>query len=63
MGAEQTLDYKEAAERLGLSISTLERLKRKGKIGYCKQGWRVLFLERHLAEYLESIEVPAKRTN
>jgi len=46
--------YPEAAQRLGVSVSTLERLASAGKVSRLKIGGKVYFTEASLLEYMES---------
>jgi excisionase family DNA binding protein len=57
-----TLSEREAAEQLGVSQSTIYRLRSTNRLGYYRIGERVRFAPKHLEEYLKSIEVePSKR--
>ncbi|MDJ0391479.1 hypothetical protein QMO56_25585 [Roseomonas sp. E05] len=46
-----------AAERLGISIDTLRRERRRQRIGYTLIGGRPRYTERHLADYITANEV------
>lgn len=56
------MTVKEAAQRLGISVSTLYALARRGSIGHYRISSRpgtrgkVLFEERHLEDFLASVE-------
>jgi excisionase family DNA binding protein len=50
---------REAAEKLGISLNTLNRYKNLGKIPHRKIGDRVLFTDGDLAAFLDSCAVPA----
>ena len=54
------MGYPETAQRLGVSVSTLERLVRAGKVSRVKVGGRACFTEAFLLEYLEECEKEAK---
>ncbi|HOP21093.1 MAG TPA: helix-turn-helix domain-containing protein, partial [Amphiplicatus sp.] len=46
---------REAAERLGISSCTLQRLRRAGEIAYLKIGGRLVrYTEKQIADYLEA---------
>jgi hypothetical protein len=51
---------KEAAARLGISVSKLEKLRYAGRIAYLPNPIR--FTEAHLEEYRKSIRVPARKS-
>jgi excisionase family DNA binding protein len=53
------LSEKQAAERLGISRITLLRARKAGRIGYFKIGSRVVYSERHLTDFLASVEQKA----
>lgn len=50
------LSAKETARRLGISLPTLSRLTTSGKIGSYKIGVRRLYSERHITDFLNSVE-------
>ncbi len=50
---EKTLDKKEAAQRLGISEATLNRLLARGEISHVQIGRRVLFTSKNLSELVE----------
>ncbi|MCA8889643.1 MAG: helix-turn-helix domain-containing protein [Parvularculaceae bacterium] len=54
----QLLTEREAAARLGVSLSTLQRLRRIGQVAFIKIGRLVKYREEHLAEYLEASTCP-----
>jgi excisionase family DNA binding protein len=43
----------QAAEELGVSVDTIRRERRRGKLGYLRIGRRVFITEAHLLAYLE----------
>jgi excisionase family DNA binding protein len=47
----------EAARRLGVSVRTIERLRKKKKLGYYPVEGAIVIGEEHLSAYLASIEV------
>ncbi len=52
----------ETAKLLGISIATLDRRISEGSINYFKQGWRILFSEEHIQEYLAGcLNAPRQR--
>lgn len=56
---ENLLCSKDAANYLGISISTLSRIKKAKKIAYYKVAGRILYsCERHLRDFLDSVEQP-----
>lgn len=46
-------DRKEVAQKLGVSIVTIDRELSKNRIPHFRIGRRVLFTEAHLQEYIE----------
>lgn len=51
----------QAAERLGISVWTLRSMMDRGEIGYLNPpGRHKLILQRHIAEWEEQFECPAK---
>jgi excisionase family DNA binding protein len=57
---ERVFTRKEAARQLGVSTSTLKRIIAEGRIGQFKTGKRKTVLsEKHIADYLKSVEQPA----
>jgi len=55
----QTYSEAEAAQYLKVCTKTLKKLRDEGKIGYCKDdlnGRRIVYLEKHLQEYLKGFE-------
>jgi predicted site-specific integrase-resolvase len=50
----------EAASFLCISIATIDRLRKKGKITYRKILGRIFFAECDLIEYLNSCAIPAR---
>ncbi len=48
------LTEREAAAALGISIDTLRRERRRGRIDYVKIGARVRHTEKHLVDYIEN---------
>ncbi|WP_420798720.1 helix-turn-helix domain-containing protein [Nitratireductor pacificus] len=49
----------EAAKALGVSNDTLQRMRKRGDIGYLKVGGRYRYTEQILLEYIESRTVKA----
>ena len=56
------LSRAEAAERLGISHDTLDRLRKDGRIAYIQStpGGRVRFTEEAIAEYIARTTHPAQ---
>jgi excisionase family DNA binding protein len=50
---------KNAAKALNISVETLDRYKKLGKMPYHQVGDRVIFTEDDLAAFLENCAVPA----
>ncbi len=48
-----TFDRKEAAQRLGISVVTLDREVAKRRMPHLRIGRRVLFTEQLLTQYIE----------
>lgn len=46
-----------AAERLGISVDTLQRIRARGEIAWRKIGGRVKYTDADLAEYVERVRV------
>ena len=55
-----TLTEKEFCSRVGISRMTAYRLREAGKLSYCQVGDKILYLPKHLEEFLISVE---KRAN
>jgi excisionase family DNA binding protein len=53
---------KQAAAYCGISIETLDRYKDSGKLGFTQIGRRVVFRERELDQFLDSLTIPATTT-
>jgi excisionase family DNA binding protein len=51
---------KAASKALGISVETLDRYKKMGKLPFHQIGTRVLFTENDLTSFLESCAIPAK---
>jgi excisionase family DNA binding protein len=56
---EGLLDRKQTARLLGISNATLSRLMAAGEISFYKVGWRTLFDEAQIKEYLARVCRPA----
>ena len=48
-----TFDRKEAAEKLGISLITLDRELARRRMPHFRIGRRVLFTQAHLEQYIE----------
>ena len=55
---------KEAAELLGIGLTTLDALRETGRIGYYQRrpGCKVQFTQVHIDRYLEHVERAPKRS-
>jgi excisionase family DNA binding protein len=53
------LNRKQTARRLGISDATLSRLMAAGAISFYKVGWRTLFDDAQIKEYLARVCRPA----
>lgn len=51
---------RDAAQRLGLSVATLQRLRRSGRIGFVQLGFQVRYTEKILAAYIETSSIPPR---
>jgi excisionase family DNA binding protein len=60
MGASQLFTYKQAAERLGVSTRTIERLVSEGRIAYAKVRGSRRISDDAIAAYVKSITTPAR---
>ena len=47
-----------AAKALGISVETLDRYRKKGKLPYHSVGDRILFTDKDLADFLDSCAIP-----
>jgi excisionase family DNA binding protein len=56
----ELLDKRGASSGLRISIPTLDRLRKEGKIPYRHIGRRVYFTRTDLEEYIEASRVPIK---
>ena len=56
MNQRVTLTEKEFCERVGISRITAWRLRDAGKLPHCKVGNKILYLPRHIDEFLENCE-------
>lgn len=54
--SEQVMNKEQFAERIGVSVSTVEKMMRKGKIKPVKIGTRVLFREHHVTQALDTFD-------
>lgn len=60
MASEKIYTRAEAAQKLGISTSTLKRIISEKRIGQFRTGKRKTHIsERHINEYLRSVEQPA----
>jgi len=57
-----TLSEEEFCDIVGISRITAWRLRTAGKLPHCRVGDRVLYLPRHVDEFLTSCERPAKQS-
>jgi excisionase family DNA binding protein len=54
-----TYNKKTASKALGISVETLDRYKKMGKLPFHQIGARVLFTESDLTSFLEACAIPA----
>jgi excisionase family DNA binding protein len=59
-GGKATLTEKQFCEKVGISRMTAYRLREAGKLSYCRVGDKVLYLPRHVDEFLASVEMRAQ---
>jgi len=55
-----TLSEEEFCKRVGISRTTAWRQRNSGKLPYCRIGDKVLYLPRHVDEFLANVEQPAR---
>jgi excisionase family DNA binding protein len=55
-GEKATLTEREFCRRVGISRMTAYRLREAGRLPYCQIGDRILYLPRHIDEFLSSVE-------
>lgn len=58
---EQGMSKKEFAERIGVSIPTVDRMIRKGKVKPVRIGTRVIFREHHVKQVLDTFDTSKQR--
>lgn len=56
-----TLTEGEFCLRVGISRVTAWRLREQKKLSYCKIGKKIFYLPRHVDQFLNSCEQPAKQ--
>ena len=59
-GEKATLTEREFCDRVGISRMTAYRLREAGRLSYCQVGDRVLYLPKHVDEFLASVERRAR---
>ena len=52
------VSVKQAMEMTGLSRHYIWQMIKSGQLGHCRVGRRIIFLPRHLEEFLAAREVP-----
>jgi predicted DNA-binding transcriptional regulator AlpA len=57
-----TLTEQEFCERVGISRTTAWRQRNAGKLPHCRIGDKVVYLPRHVDEFLANCERPARRS-
>ncbi|MFL6285724.1 MAG: hypothetical protein ACJ74Q_21510 [Pyrinomonadaceae bacterium] len=60
MAERMTMNRKQFAERVGISVRTLDTLLAEGKVSCSRIASRVLFTEAHAEELLRKCEVRAR---
>jgi predicted DNA-binding transcriptional regulator AlpA len=58
--SKTTINEREFCQAVGISRVTAWRLRMAGKLPHCRVGTRVLYLPRHLEEFLASCERPVR---
>jgi hypothetical protein len=53
---KETMTEQEFCARVGICRMTAFRLREAGKLPHCKIGRRILYLPRHVTEFLSNIE-------
>jgi hypothetical protein len=61
MNEKVTLTEKEFCEAVGICRLTALRMRKAGKLSCCRIGNKVLYLPRHIDEFLQRCEKPARR--
>lgn len=56
MQEKATLTEQEFCEKVGISRTTAWRMREAGKLPYCRIGDKVVYLPRHVEEFLTSCE-------
>jgi excisionase family DNA binding protein len=54
--SKATLSEEEFCKRVGISRTTAWRMRNAGKLPYCRVGDKVLYLPRHIEEFLSNCE-------
>lgn len=57
-----TFSRKDAAQKLGVSVVTIDRLLASRNIAHFRVGKRVLFTDKHLEDYIANNERKTKAT-
>ena len=56
-----TLSEEEFCQTVGISRTTAWRMRNAGKLPHCRVGDKVLYLPRHVDEFLSICERPTKK--
>lgn len=56
-----TLNEQEFCERVGISRTTAWRQRNAGRLPHCRIGDKVVYLPRHVEEFLANCERPVRR--
>lgn len=59
-GGKATYTEKELCALIGISRMTAYRLREAGKLSYCRVGDKILYLPRHIDEFLSRAEKRAR---
>jgi len=60
LSSKATLTEQEFCKMVGISRTTAWRMRNAGTLPYCRVGDKVLYLPRHVDEFLESVEKRAR---
>lgn len=58
----EIMSEEEACELLSISPATAWRYRKRRELGFCKYGARVMYLRRHIVEFLDAHQVGTTRS-